>query len=125
MIGISRIFFIAALCFAVLGMLLGLKMAMTQDHSQMPTHAHMLVVGWLSMAVFAFFYHLFPERARTRQAQVHCWLAIVSMAVLTVALYLVLAGNPSVEPLAAISSIALFLSMLTFAWVAWPLLSRS
>ncbi|HKQ94769.1 MAG TPA: hypothetical protein VJS40_04115 [Aestuariivirgaceae bacterium] len=125
MIGISRVFFIAALGFALLGMLLGLKMAMTQDHAQMPTHAHMMVVGWLSMAVFAFFYHLFPERARTRQAQIHCWLAVVSMVVLTIALYLLFAGNPSIEPLAAISSIGLFLSMLTFAWVAWPLLNRS
>jgi hypothetical protein len=47
------------------------------------------------------------------------------MVVLTVALYLLFAGNPSIEPLAAISSIGLFLSMLTFAWVAWPLLNRS
>jgi hypothetical protein len=125
MTGISRTFFIAALCFAILGMLLGLKMAMTQDHGQMPTHAHMMVVGWLSMAVFAFFYHLFPERARTTQARIHCWLAVVSMVVLTASLYLVLDGNTGVEPAAAVSSIGLLLSMLTFAWVAWPVLSRS
>lgn len=123
MTGVSRTFFIAALAFAILGMLLGLDMAISQDHGQMPTHAHMMVFGWLSLAVFAYFYHLFPERARTSLATIHCWLAIASMVLLTIALYLLLAGNTAIEPLAAIASIGLLASMLLFAWIAKPVLS--
>ena len=125
MTGVSRTFFIAALAFAILGMLLGLHMAISNDHSQMPTHAHMMVFGWLSLAVFAYFYQLFPERARTTNATIHCWLAIVSMVVLTIALYLLFAGNTAIEPVAAIASIGLILSMLLFAWIAWPVLNRT
>ena len=63
MTGVARLFFILAIAYAILGLLLGLKMSISQDHSQMPTHAHMMVLGWLMSAVFAFFYHLFPESA--------------------------------------------------------------
>ena len=65
MTGVARLFFILAIAYAILGMLLGLHMAIGQDHTQMPTHAHTMVLGWLMSAVFAFFYHLFPDIGRT------------------------------------------------------------
>ena len=59
--GASRLFFILAIAYAVFGMVLGIYMAASHNHAQMPTHAHIMVAGWLMSAVFAFFYHLFPE----------------------------------------------------------------
>ena len=58
--GVARNFFTLAIIYAIVGMMLGLSMAMSQDHSQMPTHAHIMVLGWLMSSVFAFFYHLVP-----------------------------------------------------------------
>jgi hypothetical protein len=124
MTGVARTFFIASFVFGVAGLLLGLSMAMSGDHGQMPTHAHIMVVGWLSFAAFGLFYHLFPVAAAGLPARIHLWLAIVSFAVLVVSLYAVLAGNPGVEPAAATASIGYLLSFLTFIWAAWPVVVK-
>jgi hypothetical protein len=124
MTGVARTFFIASLVFGVAGMLLGLSMAMSGDHGQMPTHAHVMVVGWLSFAAFGFFYHLFPVAAAGLPARIHLWLAVVSLTVMVVSLSVLLAGNPGVEPVTATASIGYLLSYLTFIWAAWPVVVK-
>ncbi len=110
---------------AIAGMMLGLKMAMTNNHVQMPVHAHIMVAGWLMSAVLGFFYHLFPVARQNWLATIHFWIHAVSIVVLTVSLYFVLAGNPGIEPVTAVSSILFFLGMLLFAWTAIPVINRS
>ena len=56
---------------------------------------------------------------------VHFWIHAVSIIVLVISLYFVLAGNPGVEPVTAISSIVFFLGMLLFAWIAIPVINKS
>jgi hypothetical protein len=124
MTGVARVFFIASFIFGIAGMLLGLSMAMSGNHGQMPTHAHIMVVGWLSFASFGFFYHLFPVAAASMPARIHMWLAIVSLVVLVVSLYALLSGNPQVEPVTAIASIGYLLSYLVFIWAAWPVVVK-
>ena len=125
MSGAARNFFILALLYAIGGMLLGLSMAISHDHSQMPVHAHAMAAGWLMSGFFAFFYHFFPHIGRSRLAQIHFWLTAVSGVILMVSLYLVLAGNPGVEPVTATSSIAFFVAVLLFAWIALPVLRKA
>jgi hypothetical protein len=122
MIGTARVFFAGSIGFGIIGMLLGLAMAISQDHSAMPAHAHILVIGWLSFAVFGFFYHLFPVVASSLAARIHCWLATISAPLLFLGVYLVVTGNPAIEPLAASSAIAYALSFVAFAWAAWPVI---
>ena len=124
MTGAARLFFILAIIYGICGMLLGLFMAISQDHSQMPTHAHTMVLGWLMSAVFAFFYHFFPDIGRSRLAQVHFWLSAVSGIILLIALYFLFAGNVAFDPVAGASSIGFFLGMLLFAWIALPVVMR-
>ena len=38
-------------------------MGITQDYAQMPTHAHLLLIGWVSFALFGLFCHQFPVAA--------------------------------------------------------------
>ena len=123
--GVARNFFILGIVMAIAGMMLGLKMAMTNNHVQMPVHAHIMVAGWLMSAVFGFFYHLFPVARQNKLATLHFWIHAVSIVVLTVSLYFVLAGNPGVEPITAISSILFFLGMLLFAWIAIPVINKA
>ena len=110
---------------AIAGMMLGLKMAMNNNHLQMPVHAHIMVAGWLMSAVFGFFYHLFPVARQNKLATIHFWIHAVSIVVLTVSLYFVLAGNPGIEPVTAVSSILFFLGTLLFAWIAIPVVNKS
>lgn len=123
--GVARNFFILGIVMAIAGMMLGLSMAMSHNHVQMPVHAHIMVAGWLMSAVFGFFYHLFPVARQNKLATVHFWIHAVSIVVLVVSLYFVLAGSPEVEPVTAISSILFFLGMLLFAWIAIPVINKS
>ena len=72
--GVARNYFTLAVIYALCGMALGLNMAITNDHGQMPTHAHTMVAGWLMSAVFAFFYHSFPAIGQKTIAVIHFWL---------------------------------------------------
>ena len=119
---IARNFFTLAIVYAIAGMMLGLSMSISHDHTQMPTHAHIMVAGWLMSAVFAFFYQLVPAAAASRLAPAHFWLTAVSGVGLVVGLYFMLGGNPAVEPFVAVSSIGFFASLLLFAWIALPVL---
>jgi len=120
MTGLAARFFGSAIAYAVLGMVLGLIMGITKDHAQMPTHAHLLVIGWVSFALFGFFYHLFPGAAASRLAHVHFWLAQASFVTLIVGLFLIFSGHENADPIAAVSSVGLLLSTILFAAIAWP-----
>lgn len=123
--GAARLFFALAIIYAIAGMLLGLSMAISHDHLQMPTHAHTMVAGWVSSAIFAFFYHQFPVIGQSRLAAVHFWLQAVSGVVLVVSLYFLTAGNEAVEPITAAASMGFLAGMLLFAWIALPVLRKS
>lgn len=119
--GLSARFFGTAILYGILGMVLGNVMGATEDHSQLVTHAHMLLIGWVSFAIFGIFYHLFPERAGAPLAHLHFWLAQASYVVMIVGLFLLFSGNPGAGvPMAAAASAAYLLSMIVFAVVALP-----
>jgi cbb3-type cytochrome oxidase subunit 1 len=125
MTGVARQFFILALVYAICGIILGLHMAISNDHGQMPVHAHTMVLGWLMSGFFAVFYHLFPQTGRSVLAQVHFWLTAVSGIVLLISLFFVLAGHGAVEPVTAASSVAFFAALLLFVWIALPVVRRA
>src|SRR5919198_412366 len=118
--GVARNFFTLAVIYALCGMALGLFMSITQDHSEMPVHAHTMVAGWLMSSVFAFFYPLFRAAGESRLAQVHFCLTAVSGIALLIGLFFLLGGNTAIEPVVAISSIAFYLGTFLFAFIALP-----
>jgi hypothetical protein len=122
--GVARNFFTLAIIYALCGMALGIDMAITQDHTQMPVHAHTMVAGWLMSAVFAYFYHLFPAAREKALAQVHFWLTAISGIGLLVGLYLLLAGNEAMEAVTAVSSIGFYAGFVLFAFIALPVVWR-
>ncbi len=120
--GVARNFFTLAIVYALFGMAIGLTMSISQDHSQMPTHAHTMVAGWLMSAVFAFFYQLYPAAASKTLAAVHFWLTAASGILLLAGLFVLLGGNPAVEPLVAAASLGFYAAMFLFAFIALPAL---
>jgi hypothetical protein len=116
--GIARAFFLSAVVYGLFGMLLGLDMAMRHDHGQLPTHAHIMVIGWLSFAVFGLFYFVLGEGVPPLLARAHFWLAQVSLAVLVAGLWAHYAGHTQFEPLAAIGSMAYAASFVLFAVIS-------
>lgn len=117
---IANRFLTAAIVYGVLGMLLGLHMAMSHDHGQRPTHAHIMVIGWVSFFLFGLFYLHFGSLVRPLLAQIHFWLAQVSMAGIAIGLYLIYSGEMQYEPIPAVSSLGYAASFLVFAAGALP-----
>ena len=120
MTGAARLFFTLAIIYALIGMLLGLSMAISNDHTQHVTHAHIMLAGFVVTSIFAVFYHLFPALNASKIANVHFWLQTVSVIVMTGSLLLLYGGNPAVEPGAAIGSIGYILGVALFAYIALP-----
>lgn len=124
--GLASRYFASALIYAVLGMTLGVAMGITENHAQMPTHAHMLVIGWVSFSLFGFFYHLFPAAEKGRLATAQFWLAEASLLIMLVGLVQIFAGRMEAgTPFAAAGSIGMLTSMILFAINAWPTVRRA
>lgn len=120
--GLAARYFGSAILYAILGMSLGLHMGLSKDHAQMPTHAHLLVVGWVSFAIFGVFYHLFPSATEGLLAKLQFWLAQASLVALIAGLFFIFRGNAAADPVAGVSSIGLLVSMILFGVIALPVL---
>jgi hypothetical protein len=113
----STISFRAAVLFAVAGMIWGIAMVIAQNHATMPAHAHLNLLGWVSLFLFGVFYHLHPALDRLPSARAQVWIWIVASAITVAAVGLATGGHPEVEPLAGIGSFALLGDMLLFGWL--------
>jgi cbb3-type cytochrome oxidase subunit 1 len=119
---IARGFLISAIVYGVLGMLLGLEMGITHNHGQMPTHAHILVIGWVSFFLFGLYYLQFGKVTSRALSLVHFWMAQCALIALVIGLWLIYSGRNQYDPIAAVASIAYALSFLVFAAAAVPVL---
>lgn len=117
---VGRGFLISAVVYGVLGMLLGLHMGITHNHGQMPTHAHIMVIGWVSFFLFGLYYLQFGKVTSRVLSQIHFWMAQGAFVALVSGLWLIYSGRNQFEPVAAVSSIAYALSFLVFAAAAVP-----
>jgi cbb3-type cytochrome oxidase subunit 1 len=117
---IDSLFLRIAVLYAVAGMALGIFMAASQDHSQMPTHAHINLLGWVSMALYAVVYRLWSEAGGSALARWHFWLANLGMLVLTIGVGGIMAGKgEDFEFVATIGALLSLAAMLLFAVIVW------
>lgn len=103
----DRQFIMTALGYAVIGMLLGIHMAASQNHMQHVTHAHVLLLGFVVSFVYGLCHKLWLGNTTSRLARIQFWLHQAGVAVMSVGLFL-LYGNfvegPKLEPFLATSS---------------------
>ena len=115
--GVSRWFFTASALFGLLGMALGLRMGLSQSHDQIPTHAHVMLVGWVNSALMGFFYHLFPTAGASRLAYGHFLLQTAGAVVMSTSLWFIYAGHDAWRPGAGMGASAVLVGMVIFAWI--------
>lgn len=113
----SSLSFFAAIIAALAGMSWGIVMAMSQDHSSMPAHAHLNLLGWVSLFLFGIFYRLYPALEISRLALAQVWIWIIGTISLTVGVAMLHAGNKAGEPFAGIGSFVLLGDMVLFGWL--------
>ena len=108
-------FFATAAIFALCGMVWGIQMSATHDHTLSPAHGHLNLIGFVSMSVFGTYYALTPSAAASRLAGVHFALVTSTVVVLTPGI--VLALTEQGETLAQIGSILAVASIALFAFM--------
>ena len=116
--GAARLFFTLAIIYALIGMALGIKMGVSQDHGEMPTHAHIMLAGWVTSALVAYFYHLFPVASKSTLAMIHFVVQTVGAIVMMGSLFLIYGGAAGFEAGAGIGSTVFALGMVLFAYIS-------
>jgi cbb3-type cytochrome oxidase subunit 1 len=104
-----------AVAYLFLGALLGLGMGITQNFVLAPVHAHLLLLGWASLALAGLVYHLYPAASTTRLARTHFWLHNLGLPVFMVALGLLLSGREAAGPIVAVSASVVLVALAIFA----------
>ncbi|HEY3812624.1 MAG TPA: hypothetical protein VGL66_05325 [Caulobacteraceae bacterium] len=118
-----------AVLFALCGMSLGVWMGMHENFTLAAVHAHINLLGWVSMMIYGLFYRANPQ-ATGKLAAVHFWVALVSvlgsMPLLTMLLLAQSSNKPvlgltyqQIGPILGPFEMGLWLSMLIFAIIVW------
>ncbi|MBB5752476.1 hypothetical protein [Prosthecomicrobium pneumaticum] len=111
---LSQWFIKTAIVYLVIGMLMGIGMAMSQDHRLVGAHAHLNLLGWASSALFGFYYNANPHKAAWTLAKVQFWISTAGIVLMVPALAALLLGYPQFEPVVAIASLLALLGALMF-----------
>ncbi len=103
-----------AMVYMMVGLIMGLTMAVTHDWTLMSVHSHILLLGWVSMAITGIVYIVEPRSAGRKLAKLHFWGHNVGLPAMTIGLAFDEYGYHAVEPLLGVGSVLVLLSLLSF-----------
>lgn len=112
----SSLSFKLAVLFVITGIAMGIGMAASQDHSIMPAHAHLNLLGWVSLFLFGIYYERRPALDASRLALIQVAIWSIGTIVLTIAVAAIHMGYTAADPIAAIASLVVLAGMLLFAY---------
>ena len=104
-----------AVVYFVLGVTLGVYMGGTQKFVLAPVHAHINLLGWVSLTLTGFLYMRFPKAGAHVLAKVHFWLYNLTLPIMLGLLVLHLTGTTSIDPMLGLTSGLVWLSVVIFA----------
>ncbi len=102
--------------YVLFGMAYGIHMAIQEDFTNAPAHAHLNLDGFVLGAIFAFYYHLFPA-TQTRLAWGQFYVHQVAVILMFPGIIMVMNGGD--QTLAKVSSVLAVISMLIFGWIVF------
>ena len=95
-----------AVVYFVAGVALGVVMGASGNHSLFPVHAHMNLLGWVSMGLFAYVHDRYPQLGNNWLSRAQLWLYNLGLPVMLASLAAMLSGNASMDPVIGISSLS-------------------
>lgn len=113
---ISVTFFTTAVLTALAGMVWGSIMGASGDHTMMPAHAHLNLLGWVSLSIMGGFYALSGARFSPLMAWINYGLSTFGVLAMSAMLPQVMTGKLPGH-LMAIAELPLIAGMLVFALV--------
>lgn len=116
----STISFRTAVICAALGMSMGLMMGGSHNFALAPAHAHLNLLGWVSLFLFGIFYKLHPAADTSLLGRIQVILWTVGTLVMATGVSLIYSGNAAVgEPLGGMGSVATFVGLILFIRVVY------
>lgn len=112
-------FILAGIAYGIIGMLMGLVMGASGKFDMAPVHAHIILLGWVSMALFGLIYRNIPAMAGEKLAVWQFWISNLGLIIMMITLAMVINKNMAVAPVLAVSEIVVVFGMLIFAWLMW------
>lgn len=112
----SRTWFTLAVAYFIVAVAMGIVMGASGDHSLMPVHAHLNLLGWVTMALYGLIGLAYPAVFDGRVATLQLWLYNVGVPVMLGALAWRIKGHPAAEPVVGLASIVVGIAVLLFAW---------
>jgi hypothetical protein len=104
-----------AVIYFVIAVAMGVYMGASHDHSLYPLHAHLNLLGWVSMALFGLLGKTFPNIADNLLAKLHFWIYNIALPVMAFALFRVLKGEAGMEPVLGMASAGTGVAIALFA----------
>ncbi len=117
----SRWLFRIATLYLLAGVVLGMFMAATHNHAETSLHAHMNLLGFMTLAIAGLWYRVQPDAAETWLAKAHFVLHNAGLPVMSVGLYFLLQGKAAAEPAVAAGASAVVVGILCLVLNAWRL----
>ena len=111
----DRTYLIWALCYAAVGMALGIYMGGSGNHGQFPTHAHVMLVGFVTSIIYAVIHRLWLTAPARSLATIQFILHQAGSLAMFAGLYLVyghVASEDQAAPLLIPAVIAVILGVL-------------
>ena len=105
---------------ALIGMALGIFMGIRQDLTLMPAHAHLNLLGFVTMFLSALYYRAFPQAAASRLALYQAIISIVGAILFPVGIACVLlGGHDRFEPVVVGGALTVFAGMVLFTVIVY------
>ncbi len=121
----SNLAFRASLIFILIGIALGMYMGASQNHAPAPAHAHINLIGFVSLFMIGLFYERRDGLNRSKLAfwQVVIW--TVGSIILNTAVALLYFGNPQFIVLAPVGEVIVAISALTLTVIVYKETARA
>jgi hypothetical protein len=112
--------FRTSVCLGLIGTILGIFMGIRQDFTLVPVHAHLNLIGFVTLFLSAVYYRVVPEAAHDRLAPYHAAVTVAGAVFFPIGIASVLlGGHHRFGPVVAAGALIVLLGKVLFAAIVF------
>ena len=105
-----------AVVYLIVGVSVGFAMGASGNFSLRSVHSHLILLGWVTLALAGLIYKVYPDAGASRLARIHFWLHNLALPPMMAALAALTLGHPNAVPFLAVSQTLVVAGLLAFCW---------
>lgn len=109
----AKLIKIASIYFLI-GVGFGMFMSIAHKFEFASAHAHINLLGWVSLALAGFVYHTFPKAAESMLGKIHFWLHNIGLPIMMIGLIILISGAGNTEPVIAVGGVLVTVAVILF-----------